>query len=108
MDTEKSSGSDQLPVKFYKTLWTVVSSVQMNSWNYSYKTSQVSTTKSGSMIKFLPKKKVAELQYINNWRPITLLNCYYIIAMKALANQLKNVLPNLINNNQTSFTKIGS
>ena len=53
-------------------------------------------------------KRVAELHYIKNWRPTTLLNCNYIIAVKALTNQLKNVLPHLINNNQTSFMKIGS
>ena len=54
----------------------------------------------------LIRKKVAEPYLIKNWRPITLLNCYYKIAAKALANRLKKVLPKLVNSaDQTGFLK---
>ena len=52
----------------------------------------------------LPKKD-AELNQVKNWRPITLLNCDYKIAAKAIANRVKKALPKLINNDQTGFMK---
>ena len=52
----------------------------------------------------IPKKDKA-LQELKNWRPITLLNCDYKIASKAIASRLKAVLQNLVENDQTSFLK---
>ena len=43
--------------------------------------------------------------HVKNWRPITLLNCDYKIAAKAVANRLRNVIPKIINNDQTGFLK---
>ena len=56
------------------------------------------------IIKLIPKKD-AEPYFVKNWRPITLLKCDYKIAAKAIANRLKNVLPKLINSDQTCFLK---
>ena len=56
------------------------------------------------VIKLIPKKD-AEPYYVKNWRPITLLNCDYKIAAKAIANRLRNVISNIINNDQTGFLK---
>ena len=50
-------------------------------------------------------KKTEELYYVKNWRPLTLLNCDYKIATKAIANRLKIHLHKLINNDQTGFLK---
>ena len=57
------------------------------------------------MLKTSVPKKDAEPFLIKNWRPITLLNCDYKIAAKALANRLKKVLPKLVNSDQTGFMK---
>ena len=40
-----------------------------------------------------------------NWRPVSLLNCDYKIAAKAVATRMKRVLPDVINNDQTGFLK---
>ena len=56
------------------------------------------------IIKLIPKKD-AEPDLIKNWRPITLLNCDYKIAAKAIANRLKKVVPKLVNSDQTGFIK---
>ena len=36
---------------------------------------------------------------------MTLFNCDYKIAAKAIANRLENVIPKIINNNETGFLK---
>ena len=56
------------------------------------------------IIKLIPKK-TEKLYYIKTWRPLTLLNCDYKIATKAIANRLKTHLHKLINNDQTGFLK---
>ena len=50
-------------------------------------------------------KKDEPLQKLKNWRPITLLNCDYKIASKAIASRVKAVLQNLVDNDQTAFLK---
>ena len=55
-------------------------------------------------MELIPKKD-AEPYLIKNWRPISLLNCDYKIAAKAIANRFKHVLPNLIDNDQTDFLR---
>ena len=52
----------------------------------------------------IPKKDKA-LNELKNWRPITLLNCDYKIASKAIASRLKFVLSDLIDHDQTGFLK---
>ena len=56
------------------------------------------------MIKLIPKKDTNP-HLIKNWRPITLLNCDYKIATKAITNRIKAVIPQLINNDETGFLK---
>lgn len=53
------------------------------------------------IIKLIPKKD-AEPYFIENWRPITLLNHDYKLAAKAISNRLKIFL---INNDQTGYIK---
>ena len=42
---------------------------------------------------------------MKNWRPLTLLNCDYKIASKAIASRIKTFLPKLISDDQTGFIK---
>jgi len=58
-------------------------------------------TQRRGIIKLIPRKD-AEPDLIKNWRPITLLNCDYKIAAKAIANRLKK-LSQLVNSDQTGF-----
>ena len=56
------------------------------------------------LISLLPLKNKI-VHYLKNSRPITLLNCDYKIAAKAIASRIKNVLPTIINFDQTGFLK---
>ena len=76
----------------------------VNSLSYAYASGKLSITQRRGVTKLIPKKDT-ELYYVKNWRPISLLNCDYKIAAKVIANRIKQVLANLISNDQTGFIK---
>ena len=51
----------------------------------------------------LIKKKGKDRSFLDNWRPISLVNVDAKIMSKAIAARIKNVLPNIIHHNQTGF-----
>ncbi|KAL9982000.1 hypothetical protein ACROYT_G010777 [Oculina patagonica] len=104
MESEKTPGTDGLPAEFYKIFWNDISTTLINALNFAYDTGQLSITQRRGIIKLIPKKD-AEPYLIKNWRPLTLLNCDYKLAAKAIANRIKKYLPNVINNDQTGFIK---
>ena len=104
MEPDKTPGTDGLPADFYKVFWNDISDYLVNSINYAFGKGQLSATQRRGIIKLIPKKD-AEPDLIKNWRPITLLNCDYKIAAKAIANRLKKVIPKLVNSDQTGFIK---
>ena len=104
MEPEKTPGSDGIPAEFYKIFWDDISEHLVTSINHAYHKEQFSVTQRRGIIKLIPKKDT-EPYLIKNWRPITLHNCDYKIAAKALANRLKKVLPKLVNSDQTGFMK---
>ena len=56
------------------------------------------------MIK-LYQKKDANLNSKKNWWPLTLLNCDYKIATKAIATRIKMFMPKLVSDDQTGFIR---
>ena len=104
MESDKTPGTDGLPVEFYKVFWKDISFFLISALNYAFDSGCLSVTQRRGVIKLIPKKD-AELYFIKNWRPISLLNTDYKIAAKAIANRIKLVLPNLINHDQTGFLK---
>ena len=104
MEPDKTPGTDGLPADFYKLFWNDISNYLVNSINYAFGKGQLSVIQRWEIIKLIPKKD-AEPDLIKNWRPITLLNCDYKIAAKAIANRLKKVIPKLVNSDQTGFIK---
>ena len=65
---------------------------------------ELSTEQKRSIITLLPKKNKNKL-YIKNWRPISLLNTDYKIIAKIFSSRLQNVLPSIINYDQTGYLK---
>ena len=72
--------------------------------NYAYENGRLSVSQRRGVIRLIPRKD-SDPHFIKNWRPITLLNCDYKIAAKAIANRVKKVLPNILNEDQTGFIK---
>ena len=72
--------------------------------NYAYICGQLFVSQKRGIVKLIPKKDT-EPYFVKNWRPMSLLNCVFKIAAKAIANRLKHLLPKLIDNDQTAFLK---
>ena len=87
MKSGKSPGTDGLPAEFYKVFWKDVSTYLINSLNRSYQKGNLAITQRRGIISLIPKKDKA-LNELKNWRPITLLNCDYKIASKAIASDV--------------------
>ena len=104
MEPDKSPGTDGLPPEFYPMFWREVSKPLIEALNYSFEIGQLSISQKRGIIKLIPKKS-EELYYVKNWRPLSLLNCDYKIATKAVANRVKTHLHKLINNDQTGFLR---
>ena len=51
----------------------------------------------------LIEKKGKDRCFIENWRPISLLNVYAKIMSKMIGTKIKNVLPNIIHHNQSRY-----
>ena len=103
MESDKTPGTDGLPAEFYKVFWKDISYL-ISALNYAFDSGCLSVTQRRGVIKLIPKKD-AELYFIKNWRPITILNTDYKIAAKSIANRIKLALPNLINHDQIGFLR---
>ena len=53
----------------------------------------------------LTEKKGKDRSFLENWRPISLVNVDAKIISKVLATRIKNVLPDIIHHNQSGFVK---
>ena len=104
MSSGKSPGNDGLTIEFYKFFWDHLKQPLFNSANFSKTHGSLSISQKQAIIKLLEKND-KDKRYIENWRPISLLNVDTKIISKALANRLKAVLPDIISHDQTAYVK---
>ena len=98
----KSPGTDGLTNEFYKFFWQSIKYLVNDSLNYALTTGELSIDQKRGIITLIPKKGKKRI-LLKNWRPITLLNTDYKILTKSLALRLRQVLPFIINFDQTGF-----
>lgn len=104
MKNKKSPGSDGLTTEFYKIFWKDIKRFYLDSINYSYQHGKLTELQTQSIISLIPKSE-KDTSFLENWRPISLLNVDYKIATKTIANRVKRVLHKIIHNSQTGFLK---
>ena len=68
------------------------SDILIKALNYSYETGKLLVLQRHGIVRLIPKKH-AEFNLVENWQPLTLLNCDYKIVTKAIASQIITVLP---------------
>ena len=104
LKNNKSPGNDGLTAEFYKHFWPVLGNFLVDSLNAAHITGKLSNSQRQAVIRLIEKKD-KDKWYIENWRPISLLNVDYKIGSKALATRLEKVLPDIINQNQCAYVK---
>ena len=84
--------------------WGKIGHLVVRALNTSFVRGKLSSTQREGVIICIPKGDKAR-EYVKNWRPITLLNVVYKIGSACIANRLKNILPSIIDEDQTGFIK---
>ena len=102
MHSGKSPGNDGLTSEFYKKFWEDLKIPFYNSVKFSKTHGSLSISQRQAIIKLLEKKD-KDKRYIENWRPISLLNVDTKIISKAFASRIKVVLPSIICHDQTAY-----
>ena len=100
----KSPGEDGFTVEFYKEFFDIQGEDPVECLNAAHETGQLSISQRRGVITLIPKEEESLLT-LKNWRPITLLNVDYKIALNAIAKRIEPVLPSLIHSDQTGFVK---
>ena len=103
MKLNKSPGSDGITLEFYRTFWTDVKTLLIDSLNEGYNKGTLSTSQRLGILSLMYKKN--DPYDLNNWRPLTLLNLDYKIAAHCLAQRIKPLLPKIISTDQNGFIK---
>ena len=102
MSNNKSPGLSGFTVEFFKFFWVDIGVFLVRSLNYGLRKGELSISQKQGVITCIPKGNKDKC-YLKNWRPISLLNVSYKIASASIANRLKGLLANLINEDQTGF-----
>ena len=105
MKVSSSPGSDGLTTSWYRVFWRNISNTLVNSFNTSYKSNSLSLSQRRGIITLLHKGKNLSRNELGNLRPISLTNTDYKILAKSLANRLKKVAGEIINEDQNGYLK---
>ena len=104
MKFNKSPGNDGFTVEFYCTFWQVLGDVIVGALNEAYEKKMLSNSQKQGVITLI-EKDGKDAMYIQNYRPITLLNVDYKILSKVLAKRIKQVLGEIIHQDQVGYIK---
>ena len=99
----KSPGPDGMPPLFFQYYWDLVGK-DITTYVLSFLNSaSLPENLNHTFITLIPKVKNPKLVF--DFRPISLCNVLYKIFSKVLANRLKKILPHIITEHQSAFTK---
>ncbi len=102
LKANKSPGTDGLSSEFYKLFSQQLAPFLLQVFNESLLSSTLPASMTQGLINLIPKPQKDPL-YIDNWRPICLLNNDYKILALILAKRIKKVLDTLIDETQSGF-----
>ena len=102
MKANKVGGPDGFTAEFYRRFYKYLKQPLLNMYNYAFKKGILPLCTRSGLISLLPKKD-KNTKYVKNMHPLTLLNIEYKILAKVMDNRLKEILPDIIHEDQTGF-----
>ena len=99
-ENEKLPGIDGIPIEFYKTFYDLLETELLKLHNnILFREKEITNTMHQAIITLIPKK--GDTNKLKYWQPISLLCNDYKILTKILANRIKNILPEIMSEEQT-------
>ena len=99
----KAPGPNGMPPLFYQHYWDTIGNDVTHSVLHFLNSACLLDNLNHTFITLIPKKNSPE--YASDFRPISLCNVLYKIFSKVLANRIKKILPKIISEHQSAFTK---
>jgi Reverse transcriptase (RNA-dependent DNA polymerase) len=96
-------GIDGFSYTFIRTFWSYIRIPLYNYALTSFEKGVLTETFNTAKIRLIPKK--GDITKIGNWRPISLLSCFYKILSRVYANRLKKVIDRVNNVGQKGYSK---
>jgi len=96
-------GIDGINNRFIKKFWPFFREPLKDYFECCRNKGSLTRTFSTALIKLLPKK--GDTTQIKNWRPISLLSCFYKVISKAVNTRLNRVIDKLTSLNQKAYNK---
>lgn len=103
LKNNKSPRTDGLISEFYKSFAQKMAPFLLHVFNESISNGQLPSSMNQGLITLIPKSK--KDLFLDNWRPICLLNNDYKILATIFAERLKTVLDSIIDQTQSGFMK---
>ena len=95
-------GINGLNTEFYQFFWQKLGNLYFSALQFAINNEKIHVSARRGVVTLIPKRDKDPL-FLKNWRPLTMLNTDYKILAKLLAKRIKEVLPSLIDENQTGF-----
>ena len=97
-----SPGYSGFTYEFYKMFWRQLGPFIHKATLYSFEINKLPDSQTIGIISLIPKGDKPK-EYLDSWRPLTLLNSIYKIISGVLAKRLNSVLPQIIHQDQCGF-----
>ena len=100
---DKTPGPDGFSTSFFQANWSIVGPEIVAEIQAFFTSGIMPRSLNDTHVRLIPKSTGASV--VSDYRPIALCNVYYTIISKLLANRLRQVLPDLISENQSAFVQ---
>ena len=97
-----SPGSSGFTNEFYKFFWRNIKHFVINAVEFAFENNRLGVTQNLGIISIIPKGE-KDKRYLNNWRPLTLLNTLYKLVSGCIAERIKPALSSIIHPDQKGF-----
>jgi hypothetical protein len=100
---KSAPGTDGINNRFIYHFWQFFRTPLLRYANCCYEKGTFTSLFKTAKIRLIPKK--GNLKRLENWRPISLLNCFYKLISRVLTNRLKKVIDKITQIGQYGYSK---